>query len=289
MALPHIVAARIVIDTDILPEERITHTGMGPAADLQLRSCLQQISLRGYMDTLLEQLGGWDLPSLCCFSVDSSPSHPSGTTQDPQDLVEFLKHHGSNLDLLDLNLKNSADVPLILDLCPNLHTFAFNADWHIRAQNNMASNIVNRPHQHITTIGLHGLSYAFGVGIRYSQAMVNHRLEANFILHSNDLNITELNKSNFPKLHCIRALNRGMLEDLNMSNGPSESGYDRWSKWWSACVNNGIQLEDCTGQPLGTLPKNSDGEEDSDEESEDGVEGGESEEESGEESGEERG
>jgi hypothetical protein len=209
--------------------------------------------------TLLEQLRGWDLPSLHSFSLDNGIS-----IQEPQNLVEFFKHHGSKLVLLDLNLKNSIDISLILDLCPSLHTFAFNADRRVTShtsQNNIT--IVNRPHQHISIIGLHGLSYAFGVGIRYSYAMMDHSFEATYITRSNDLNFAALNKYDFPKLCCIRVVNRGMLEDLNTSNGPSteSGGYTRWSEWCSICENTGIRLEDCTGQLLGTLPENDDAEE----------------------------
>lgn len=267
-ALPHIVAAHINIQTDVSPTEEVAR--LGSAADLRLKlPYLQQISLRGFVGTLLEQLGGWDLPSLRSFSIDDSTS-----SQDPQDVIEFLKYHGFSLLLLDLNLKNFIDVPLVLDLCPNLQTFAFNADRRIAPHNDVTSKIVERPHQHITTIGLHGLYYAFGVGSRYVLATENISFEANYASRSNDLNVSALNKYNFPKLTRIRAVNRDMLEDLNTSNGPSREngGYHRWLRWWTTCADAGIRLEDCTGQLLGTLPEaNSEEEsEDEDEDEDDG-------------------
>ncbi len=268
VSLPHIAAACIVVDTDASPVEEIVRPGSAAENQPGAARHLQQVSLRGYVGTLLGQLGGLRLPSLRSFSIDSSTG-----AQDP---VEFLARHGSNLALLDLNLKNPADVPLILDLCPNLHTFTFNADWRIPSRNSLSSHIVNQPHQHITTVGLHGLSYAFGVGTRYLQSTtVHHSLEANYAARCNDLNFAALDICNFPKLHRIRAVNRCMLEDLNTSNGPSmeSGGYGRWSRWRSMCERYGIRLEDCTGQLLGTLPQNNDGGEGSDGESGDSVEG----------------
>lgn len=249
-ALPHILAAHIDIDTDVPTSQEVAR--LGSAQDLQIRlPYLQQTSLRGYVGTFLEQMAGWDLPALRNFSIDSGTS-----VQDQQDVVEFLNHHGLNLIYLDLNLKNFADVPVVLDLCPNLCTFAFNSDWRITPHNSNPRTIVNRPHQHIHTIGLHGLSYAFGVGMRYKIATKSNSFEAQYAAHSNDLNMAALNKSYFPKLRRIRALNQRVLEELNQSNGPSSEngGYDRWHNWWTSCASAGIRLEDCTGQLLGTLP-----------------------------------
>lgn len=264
-ALSHIVAAHIDVDTDVHPTQEIAH--LGSAADLQLKlPYLQQISLRGFVGALLEQLGGWDLPMLRTFGIDNGAS-----MQDYQDIIEFLKHHGANLLLLDLNLKNFVHIPLVLGLCPNLRTFAFNADWRITPHDNVASNIVDRPHSHITTIGLHGLAYAFGVGTRYLMATKNNSFEAGYAARSNDLNMGALNKRNFPKLQRIRLLNRNVLEELNKANGPSSQngGYDRWARWWQVCECAQLRLEDCTGQPLGTLPGEPESEEVSDDENED--------------------
>lgn len=270
-ALPCVIAAHIDVQTDVSPTEEVAH--LGSAADLHLRlPYLQQISLSGYVGTLLEQLVGWDLPSLRSFSIDNIGA------QDSDDVVEFLKHHGPNLVFLDLNLRSFVNVSLVLELCPNLQTFAFNPDWRITPHDDVASAIVNRPHQQITTVGVHGLCYAFGVGGRYWQATTSNSFEANYAARSNDLNMAALNRINFPKLYRIRAVNRRMLEDLNKSDGPSmeNGGYDRWSRWWSMCAGAGIRLEDCTGQLLGTLPVDNAGEESSDEESSDEESGGES-------------
>lgn len=274
-ALPHIVAAHIDVDTDVPPIEEVAH--LGSAADLQLKlPYLQQMSLRGFVGAFLEQLGGWDLPMLRTFGIDDGTS-----LQDHQDVTEFLKNHGANLLLLDVNLKNFVNVPLVLDLCPNLQTFAFNADWRITPHGNVASSIVNRPHPHITTIGLHGLTYAFGVGSRYLMATENNSFEASYAAHSNDLNMSALNKRSFPNLQRIRLLSRKVLEELNKSNGPSSKsgGYGRWVRWWQACAGAQIRLEDCTGHSLGTLPGEPKGEEESDDENDSEDESAEDEEE----------
>jgi hypothetical protein len=276
-ALPNIVAAHIDVDTDVPPIQEIAH--LGSAADLQLKlPYLQQMSLRGFVGAFLEQLGGWDLPMLRTFGIDDGTS-----LQDHQDVTEFLKNHGANLVLLDLNLKNFVNIPLVLDLCPNLQTFAFNADWRITQHDNVASSIVNRPHPQITTIGLHGLTYAFGVGTRYLMATESNSFEASYAARSNDLNMGALNKRSFPKLQRIRLLSRRVLEELNKSNGPSSEsgGYDRWVRWWQACAGDQIRLEDCTGHSLGTLPGEPEGEEESDDEG-DVLEDGDTEDESAE-------
>jgi len=246
-SLPHIVAAHVGVDTAVPANQEIAH--LGSASDLHLKlPYLQQLSLSGYVHQLSEQVAGWDLPSLRSFSI----STPTTEEHDRPDIEEFLKHHGPSLLLLDLNLKLDVDVPVMLDLCPNLVTFTFNADWPIRRH---PPSLVNRPHRRITTIGLYGLTHAFGV--RSTGAMG--------ITRYNDSNIAALNRSNFPQLQRIRALSRSMLKDLNDENGPStvNGGYERWNKWWNACAGAGIRLEDCTGQTLGTLPPEEGSEDDS--------------------------
>ena len=102
---------------------------LGSASDLTLRlSNLQQLSLRGFITEFLEQSVGWDMPSLRILSIDSGISQ-----YDTPDVVAFLTAHGLNLVVLDLNLNVDppVDVPTILDICPALTTFMFNADWRI--------------------------------------------------------------------------------------------------------------------------------------------------------------
>ena len=246
-SLPCIVAARIDVETNASATEDFPY--------LRLPN-LQQIFLRGYVDTLLGRLAGCDLPSLRSFSLGNGTSIRALPT-----VEEFLKHHRSKLVLLDLKIE--VNVPLVLDLCPNVDTLAFNADLRIEPHDDAASNVVNRPHQ-LSTIGLHGLRYAFGVGTLYSQT---NSSQAAYTARSNDLNMGALNKDNFPNLRRIRAVNRSLLEDLNQSNRPSREngGYDRWLKWWSTCADAAIRLEDCTGQLLGTLPDIEEGEDNEEE------------------------
>ena len=69
---------------------------------------------------------GGTCPPCDFFSVDSDISQ-----YDTPDVVAFLTAHGLNLVVLVLNLNvdSPVDVPTILDICPALTTFAFNADW----------------------------------------------------------------------------------------------------------------------------------------------------------------
>ncbi|KAH9478036.1 hypothetical protein JR316_0010272 [Psilocybe cubensis] len=256
-ALPNVIATHIDVDSAVPVGQECAN--LGAASNLPLKlPFLQQLSLRGYVEELIEHAAGWELPSLRVFSVDSGKS-----VHDVPDVLEFVKAHGLSLALLDLNC-SPVDVPAVLDLCPNLTTFTFNADWPAPPHTNTATDLVKHPHSNITTIGLHGLCSAFGVG--YTAAPSADPIMTRVTQRSNDRNVAALTRRNFPKLTRVRALSRTMLNDLNHSDGPSmeNGGYERWNKWWNACVGNGIRLEDCTGQTLGTLPQ--DEQEESDEE-----------------------
>ena len=115
----------------------------------------------------------------------------------------------------------------------------------------MESKLNNSPHPSITTIGVHHLLYAFGVGY----AAKSERFKTEYIQRSNDLNFAALNKHNFPKLQRVRVLSRALLRALKSNNGPSQLGLSRWEKWWDQCAQQEIRLEDCTGGLLGTLPQ----------------------------------
>ncbi|KAF9479495.1 hypothetical protein BDN70DRAFT_690771 [Pholiota conissans] len=269
--LPCLIAVHIDIETAVESSQEVAH--LGSAGNLRLMlPALQQLSVRGYVEELVDQAAGWDLPSLLSFSVSSGTS-----INDVPDVVEFLRNHGAELVLLDLDLAPIVDVAAVLDLCPNLCTFTFNGDWRISPHDDVASELTRLPHNNITTVGVHGLSYAFGVGYAAIRMQADP-FRTGITARSNDLNVAALNRRNFPKLRRVRALNRNLLDDLNQANGPSmeNGGYDRWNRWWNACANQGVRLEDCTGQVLGTLPEDEDdessSEEEEDEEDEDGEE-----------------
>ena len=261
-SLPLLIAVHVDFETPVPSIQETANLGSATNLPIML-PFLKQLSLRGYVEEMVEQCTGWDLPALCNLSVDSGTS-----VQDIPDIVEFLKNHGPNLSLLDLNVSPLLDIRTILDLCPNLSTFTFNADWRVMPHDDAASELTTRPHPNITTIGLHGLSHAFGVG--FAAAVGNlDPVRSRVMCRSNDLNVAALNKANFPKLQRVRALNRNMLSDLNKENGPSieNGGYERWNKWWNRFASFGITLEDCTGQALGTLPDEDQEESEEEEES----------------------
>ncbi|KAG6811182.1 hypothetical protein H0H92_008622 [Tricholoma furcatifolium] len=267
-SLPSIIVAQI--DFDSKSHEDLENVPLGSASDLQISlPHLQQLSLRGLFSQFLEEATGWTFPSLQCLSLDSI-NHRT----DIPDVSAFLAAHGSELTFLDLNCIPTLDVPEILDLCPKLLSFSFNADWRLQppdeampadgsltvhmATNEAMSTLVYTPHPNIEVIGIHGLMYAFGVGYA-AQYAAEDPLRAHVIGRSNDLNIAALNKTNFPRLHTVRALSRAMLSDLNDADGPSEEGgMERYDKWWDMLTAQGIRLEDCTGALLGTLPKDED-------------------------------
>jgi hypothetical protein len=265
-SLPYLISAHIDIETPVPSDQECAR--LGSATDLPLRlSHLQQLSLRGFMSEFLEQSVGWDMPSLRSFAIDSGISQ-----MDTPDIVAFLTSHGLNLVILDMNLNVDppVDVPTILDICPNLTTFTFNADWRINPTDTVSS-ITLRPHPHVSTIGLHGLSYAFGIPVRAPAGAVTGEdwspLLTQIRCRHNDLNMAALNKANFPKLKRVRALSQSMLNALNKSDGPGENGgYDRWYRWSTTCQRAGIRLEDCTGHSLGTLPQDDEYEDENEDE-----------------------
>lgn len=274
-SLPSIICAHI--DFESKPDEDSETVPLGAASDLHISlPHLQQLTLSGFFGQFLEEATGWSIPALRCVSFDCR-NHRT----DQPDAIGFLTPHGSKLTFLDLNCIPPLDVPTILDLCPSLTTFSFNADWRLQppgeeveaprsltiahATNVPMSTLVVTPHQNIMTIGLHGLMYAFGVGYAASMAQLDP-LSSHIIRRSNDLNIAALNRVNFPKLQTVRALSRAMLNDLNEADGPSETegGVKRYDMWWEMLTRNGIRLEDCTGALLGTLPMDDDDEDDDD-------------------------
>ena len=276
-SLPHLLAAHIHFETAAEDEEAVQ---LGSASNLTLTlPHLQQLSLRGHFQEFLEQATGWSLPGLRSFSFDCG-----NIRIDQPDAMAFLARHGAKLIILDLSCIPALDVPRILDMCPLLTTFSFNADWRIQQPgeevpvpttsntvtlaNQTMSLLVHHPHPNITSIGLHGLMYAFGVGYAADYA-TREPLQAHVIRRSNDLNIAALNEINFPKLQRVRALSRAMLQDLNDEDGPSEGdgGVERYDSWWSMLSGSGIRLEDCTGALLGTLPEDEHEEESEEEES----------------------
>ena len=277
-SLPYILSAHIEFEPPASESQEDVH--LGAASDLHLTlPNLQQLTLKGYFQEFLEQAIGWSIPSLKSLSFDFGNSRT-----DQPDVITFLTHHGSELIFLDLYCIPPLDVPKVLDLCPLLTTFNFNADWRFPLDDTestdltpsttppSSSTIVHSPHANITSIGLHGLMYAFDVGFAATYSSIQP-LRSHIIRRTNDLNVSALTKLNFPKLQRVRALNQTMLLDLNKVNGPGkeEGGWERWERWWAMCVGMGVRLEDCTGALLGTLP--------ADEEEEDEGEGGDNEEE----------
>lgn len=246
------------------PQDETIHLGAAEDICLSLPS-LQQISLHGFFQEFLEQATGWNLPSLRSLSFDFGNHR-----HDIPDLLEFLLRHGSELTFLDLNCIPTLDVAKILDICPALTTFTFNADWRLPVPDTgdgTASLIANCPHENITHIGCHGLLYAFGVGYAAAYASADP-LRNHLITRTNERNFASLTRANFPALKCVRALSRTLLRDLNAADGPDEKAYPRWEKWWEQCARQRIRFEDCTGAELGNLPQDEESDE-SDEEEDD--------------------
>ena len=285
-SLPYVLAAHIDVDPashagqDCDDLDSNDSLPLGAAADVQLNlRSLQQLSLHGQFHELLEEAVGWDMPALRNVMLDSINS------SDQPDAIAFLSKHGSKLVYLDLDCITALNVPIILDLCPELNTFAFNGDWLLSVPGEdgnlpeqsikdldvpkatLVSRLVRRPHEKIMTIGLHGLMHAFGMDIMNDSW---RSWGGSPIRRSNDLNVNSLDKIAFPNLKRVRALSRPLLIALNRSDGPSQQGggMERWERWWQHFTNMNVRLEDCTGEELGVLP-GEDNDNDSDEDDED--------------------
>lgn len=233
-------------------ERQTEEVRLGSARDIYLKfPKLEQLSLRGFFTDFMEEAIEWEFPCLKSFSLDFI-----NYRDELPDVEEFLHNHGAGLAFLDINCIPPLDVPAILEVCPSLTSFSFNPDWRLPADETVpieASLLVRTPHRGITSIGLHQLLYAFGVGYAAQYSKVD-LLATRYIRHSNDMNFAALTKRSFPNLKSVRLLSRTLLRDLEMSNGPDEVCYERWERWWAQCSKQGLRLEDCTGAELGYLP-----------------------------------
>ncbi|KIY48402.1 hypothetical protein FISHEDRAFT_43360 [Fistulina hepatica ATCC 64428] len=260
--LPSLLAVSLTFDEGMCSDDSDGRVPLGAAEGMQLTlPALQQLTLRGHVVQFVEQAYEWALPSLRALTLDLG-----GRRSDLPDILTFLQQHGQHLRFLDVNCGPAVDIARVLDVCPRLEQLAFNADWRVlptedappsgTAGTEPRSALVMYPHEHIRSVGLHGLIYAFGVGHAAAYASAEP-FRATIVQRSNDLNVAALNKLNFPRLERVRSLSRPLLLDLNREGGPSQGpdgGYARWERWWSAFTNMGVRLEDCTGQVLGTLP-----------------------------------
>lgn len=255
-SLPYIVAAHIHFTSTSDPstedddaQSDFGSVKLGSASNILLSlRYLQQLSVKGHFQDFLEQATGWSMRALRNLALDYGNRRDELAQVPP-----FIQRHGPALHFLDINCIPLLEISKILEACPNLLTFAFNPDWRIMPNDGISSELVRVPHFNVTTIGLHGLYYAFGVGHGAAHAE-GAPITAQIIRKSNDMNVAALNKLNFPKLECVRILSPIVLKDLERENGPSGDGVPRYDNWWNSLSSAGIRLEDCTGAPLGTLP-----------------------------------
>lgn len=249
---------------------------LGTASHISLTlDCLQQLTLRGHSQEFTEQAIGWSFPVLQSFTLDFA-AHRTNLP----DIAEFLKHHGTQLTFLDLNIIPALDLAGILAACPMLTSFSFNPDWrlpfHADPGDSAPTTLLREPHPHITHLGLHQLLHAF---LSPSHSTSNNgygsgglpQVASMLLQRTNDLTFAQLTRTLFPALKVVRVLNRTLLAGLERQNGPEDEGYARWERWEAQCNAEGVRLEDCTGALLGDLPLDSDDEweeEESDEEAE---------------------
>ena len=257
-ALPLLVSLAVEFDAPLKESDTLT---LGSAQDVKLPfPNLQQLILRGYSTEFMHQASGWNIPLLRSFSFDYGSK-----TEDVPDVVNFLTTHGTSLLFLDLNCIPALDIRTILDLCPLLTAFSFNLDWKVPPSTEDNHNddstdapsvvLTNRPHEHIAHIGLHGLLFAFGVGLASAYAKQDP-FRSLPVQRTNDANFSALiTKASFPRLERVRVLSQTVLTDLERMDGPQGGGMERWERWAGMCERTGVRLEDCTGALLGTLPQ----------------------------------
>ncbi|KAJ7469698.1 hypothetical protein FB451DRAFT_1476595 [Mycena latifolia] len=246
-ALPYVCAAHIELSSEVSPP--------GPQNGPRLRlPHLQQLSLGGYTHQLLKQATRWQLPALRHFSlVCDTPKFG------PPDTPAFIAAHGAHLISLDLSSGTAMPLSRLIAACPALTSLAFHGDWRVVVPDDPDAPAETPPlaHTGLTSVGLHGLAYAFGVG-----AALDAPPTAQHNTYMNDRNLALLcERARFPALRRIRVLSRGLLGELDRARGPGAEGGGaaRWARWWKMCREAGIQLEDCTGGLLGELPRDYDG------------------------------
>ncbi|PPR03726.1 hypothetical protein CVT24_007374, partial [Panaeolus cyanescens] len=220
-SLPNLTNAFVDFSTPVNSTQEIAYLG---ASNISLKMAeLEQLQLRGYMAEFIDIASGWEMPKLRAVTMDG------GTVRDREsvgDVVAFLETHGQGLVFLDMNFEQGVDVARVLEVCAGLRTFCFNVDWRlatqpqVQAQMGMPmggyggyatiSTLTKMPHRSITTIGLHGLTHAFGVGVVGSTQHL-HPLTSRLIVESNERNIASLTKRNFEVLERVRVLGRGLL------------------------------------------------------------------------------
>ncbi|KAK7052258.1 hypothetical protein R3P38DRAFT_3594848 [Favolaschia claudopus] len=268
------------------------HLGSTSSLPLTLPS-LHQLHLHGHTHAFLAQATHWSLPALRHLAINCG-THRTLLPDVPAFLVAH--NHGTGLRFLDLYSIPAMPVQSILSVCPGLRGLAFNADWRLGLEGD-DDTTPPLTHDHITHIGLHGLAYAFGVGLAAAHAE-GDPLPALLVGRANDLVVNAVcDKARFPKLERVRVVSGGVLRELERAGGPegadvvddrgrgyeyrggvmggaAGSGMERWERWWEACSRVGVRLEDCTGGLLGVLPGEGEmgSDEDDDDENDDGSE-----------------
>ncbi|KAF8915396.1 hypothetical protein CPB85DRAFT_1387898 [Mucidula mucida] len=219
---------------------------LGAAQDIVFTLAhLTQLSLSGHAGPFLEQACNWNFPSLRFLSL---------STYQP-DVISFLDAHGKDLTFLDITCPHRIHIEQAILRCPQLTTLCFNADWPLEGE---------LIHEHIHSVGLHGLRLAFAPPTAEGKvfpldSMTRRANDANFA--------TVMASGHLPKLQRVRVLSGTVLSELEKRGGPggappgpygytdeSEDGIKRWERWWDTCHSAGVRLEDCTGGELGILP-----------------------------------
>ncbi|KAF7343761.1 hypothetical protein MSAN_01956800 [Mycena sanguinolenta] len=228
----------------------------GAASSIHPRlPALQHLALKSHIQDFVEQAAGWSLPALRHVSINCGTGR-----SDLPDTLAFLSVHGADLTSLDLYAIPAMPLARILALCPVLTTLAFNGDWRVLPAPSSGDDADEGDapplaHDRITSVGLHGLAYAFGVGFGAAYAQ-GDRLPALVVAATNDRTLDLLTaRAAFPALRTVRVLSPDLLEALDRADGPAPGeGMKRWERWWQACTHVGVRLEDCTGALLGELP-----------------------------------
>ncbi|KAJ3776106.1 hypothetical protein FB446DRAFT_763079 [Lentinula raphanica] len=255
-SLPFVLVAHIEFSSPGQTTELAESLHLGSAQDIVLDlPYLQQLTLRGSFSEFLEQAVDWNLKGLRVLSLDYYGR------SDAPDIVGFLERHGERLKDLDINSTSSLDVPDILELCPRLEVFSFNADWRFktptlldtategipiadsegtsdsagsrqrrRQSNTMRLSLGSYYNEtSILTTTPHPSIHTIGLhgllhafGVGFSEDTFRSR----FICRANDLNFGALNKAQFPHLGRIRVLSRTLLNALNRNDGPGEVAED---------------------------------------------------------------
>lgn len=224
-----------------------------PPSSLLLPS-LRSLTVRFPSVTLARLISKWSIPRLTHLSFAFDASAALQNTM--ESLLVILQQFGSRLQSLDLLSSRLqrwiiVDMAAILLACPNLVSLSFDVDLAFIPATQSVS------HERLERIGLSG-RIMFIKQMKTSLPVPwEFQSRGEDIANNVSDNVARLSRLNFPRLRCIRALSPELLRVYVEQGGRpavDESVSSGFLRLERQCIEDAIELEDCTGSPFGQPP-----------------------------------